>query len=231
MANFKIHLSVASVGSGLVSTALLGTGIASPKESVTFWAAGTLGGILPDIDSDHSTSVTSIFIALGLILGILVVFDLARTHSILELWLAFALTYTAIRYGILKIFYKFTVHRGIFHTIVAGLFFGFLSTALCFQLLSLNSLFSWYIGAFVFFGYLLHLFLDELYAINFVEKKIKRSFGTALGIVDYSNLKTSALITAATAAIFFATPNIREFVATVIDKQIFLDIFNNFLPW
>ena len=231
MANFKTHLSVATIGSGLVSTTFLGAGIASPKEAVTFWAVGTLGGILPDIDSDHSTSVTSIFTALGLIIGLLVVFGLAETRSIVELWLAFALTFTAIRYGILKVFYEFTVHRGIFHSIVAGLFFGFLTTSLCYHLLSLDSLFSWYLGSFVFFGYLLHLSLDEVYAVDFDGKKVKRSFGTALEIVDYSNLKTSALIIAATTAIFFATPNISDFAATVIDKQIYLDIFNGFLPW
>ena len=39
MANFETHLTVAAAGSGLISIAYLGAGIAAPEEAVGFWLA------------------------------------------------------------------------------------------------------------------------------------------------------------------------------------------------
>lgn len=230
MANFKTHISVAAVGSGLVSTSLLGAGIVSPGEAVAFWAVGTTGGILPDIDADHSTAVKSIFTGLGLIVGLLLVFSLADNRSIIELWIVFGLAYTVVRYAILPIFYKFTVHRGIFHSIVAALFFWFLTTVLCFHFLDGEELLSWTVGFFVFFGYIVHLSLDELFSVDLTNNQIKRSFGTALELVDYSNLKTSALMTGAAALMLLLTPSIDAFATLYLDGETYHEIVINLLP-
>ena len=54
MANFRTHISVAATASCFLSIALLKGGLASEKEVVLYFTLGTIGGILPDIDSDHS---------------------------------------------------------------------------------------------------------------------------------------------------------------------------------
>ena len=230
MANFKIHLTVATIGSGLVSTALLGAGIASPIESVVLWGAGTLGGILPDIDADHSTAVKSIFTAFAIVLGVLALFGLADSYSILELWIVFSLTYGIVRYPVLKIFYRFTVHRGIFHSIVAALFFGFLTAALSFHFFDLEEQLSWILGVFISLGYIIHLSLDEIYSVDLTDNALKTSFGTSLELFDYSNLKTSALMIFAMVAVFFITPNIESLTSWLFAASTYHDIADSFLP-
>ena len=54
MANFNTHLIVASTASGLTATGLMGAGVAEPREVLLYFSAGTLGGLLPDLDSDNS---------------------------------------------------------------------------------------------------------------------------------------------------------------------------------
>ena len=163
MANFETHLAVASISSGLLSSMCLGAGIASPVESLVCWMFGTLGGILPDVDSDHSRPLKIIFTSMALILSWLVMFNRSESYSILELWLICALTYVLVRYVGMRIFADFTVHRGIFHSVAAAFFFWFFSTNVVFYLFRLTSLFAWVLGFFVFFGFLIHLSLDEIY--------------------------------------------------------------------
>ena len=50
MANFNTHLAVASVGSGLCATVALAGHAAPNNYLLTLTLAGTIGGILPDID-------------------------------------------------------------------------------------------------------------------------------------------------------------------------------------
>ncbi|MDY6834940.1 MAG: metal-dependent hydrolase [Chloroflexota bacterium] len=230
MANFKTHLTVATIGSGLVSTALLGAGIVSPIEVVALWGAGTLGGILPDIDADHSTAVKSIFTALAVVLGVSALFGLADSYSILELWMAFALTYCLVRYPVLKIFYRFTVHRGIFHSIVAAVFFGFLTASLSFHFFDLEAQLSWILGTFISLGYIIHLSLDETYSVDLADNELKSSFGTALELFDYSNLKTSALMISAMVVVFFITPDIESLTSWLFAASTYQDMASSLLP-
>ena len=57
MANFKTHVSVAAALSGVLATGFLAARVAEPKDVWLYFAMGTVGGILPDIDADHSLSV------------------------------------------------------------------------------------------------------------------------------------------------------------------------------
>jgi len=54
MANFKTHVSVAAALSGVLATGFLAAGVAAPKDVWLYFAMGTVGGVLPDIDADHS---------------------------------------------------------------------------------------------------------------------------------------------------------------------------------
>ena len=230
MANFKMHLAVATVGSGFVSSALLGADIVSPGEAAALWAAGSIGGIMPDIDADRSSAAENIFTGLGLVLALAMMVGLASLCPTLLLWLASVITYIVVRYGVLQIFYTFTHHRGIFHSVVAGAFFWFVVTAISYHVLDLGAQSSWTIGFLVFFGFLLHLMLDEAYSVDLQDQRLERSFGTAFKLLDYHNLKTSGVMAIAALGMFFATPSFRVFIDFVRDAQTYRDIFSSLVP-
>lgn len=230
MADFKTHLSVAAVGSGALSTACLGAGISGPSEVITFTVVGTVGGLLPDIDSDHSSPIKLLFTALGLIAAGLMMFSRAETSSILELWAIGTASYLAVRYVAWNLFGKMTVHRGVFHSLLAALFFWFVAAAMAHYWFGLTALMSWSVGFFLFFGYMVHLSLDELFSVDLVNTRLKRSFGTALKLYDYGNFKTSILMAAAVAAAYWVAPSYRPFYSVFANGQTYHDIAGRFLP-
>ena len=230
MANFETHLTIATTGSGLLSIAYLGAGIANPAEAVGFWLAGTLGGILPDIDADHSTAVKSIFTLMGALLASLVMISQASSYSIFELWIIGGATFAIVRYPLLNIFYRFTVHRGIFHSILTGAFFWFLATATCWHIFDLEATLSWTFGFFIFAGFIIHLSLDEIFSVDLMGTNIKRSFGTALELFDYSNIKTSGIMLGFVVGIFFLTPDIDSAGMVFFNGYSLGDIVDSFWP-
>ena len=140
------------------------------------------------------------------------------------------MAYGAVRYLALGVFSALTVHRGIFHSLVAALFFWFLVTSLSYYLFALSALFAWSIGFFLFFGYIVHLLLDELFSVDLLNSRLKSSFGTALKIADFHNARTSLLMTAAALLMFFSTPSAQPFLDWVTSKQTYLNIADRFLP-
>lgn len=230
MANFRTHVGVAAMGSGLLATMCLGAEVVSPQEVVLLSVVGTLGGILPDLDLDHSNPTRMMFTVLGMLGAFLVMFGNAGRYSILESWLSWCFVFVLIRYFGWRLFADLTVHRGIFHTVAAALFFGFSAIALSYHLFDFSQILAWLVGVFVGFGYLVHLTLDELYSVDFMNTRIKRSFGTALKLIDYKNAKTSALMVGAAAAMYMLTPSAAPFMQVWLNHQTYQQILQRFWP-
>ena len=70
---------------------------------------------------------------------------------------------------------------------------------------------SWAIGFFLFFGYTIHLVLDEVYSADLLNSRVKRSFGTALKLVDYGNIGTSSVMVAAMLAAYLMAPSVESY--------------------
>src|SRR5712691_11156710 len=104
MANFKTHVSVAAALSGCLATGFLATGIAAPKDVWLYFAMGTVGGILPDIDANHSIPGRMLFSFFALVVAFLTLFSRAGTYSIAELSLLWVVTYVVVRYVIFQLF-------------------------------------------------------------------------------------------------------------------------------
>jgi membrane-bound metal-dependent hydrolase YbcI (DUF457 family) len=84
-----------------------------------------------------------------------------------------------VRFGIARLLMRYTVHRGMFHSIPALLIF----TGLAFLICGSTNLHLRYFKAVgVFIGVLSHLALDEIYAVQWIggRWRFKKSFGTAL---------------------------------------------------
>lgn len=220
MANFKTHLQVATVGSGLASTLFLSAEYLNPGEAFLCWVMGTLGGILPDIDSDNSHSLSILFGVFSIIACGLTAIACAQHWPLLWVWGACAGMFIAMQFGLRAIFEAFTVHRGIFHSLLAGIFFVLL-VASGVKMMGASSTISWFLGLFTGFGYCLHLLLDEIYAVDFMNVQIKRSFGSAFKLFDYQNMRTSAALAAAVAVMFFLSPSYAEFISILFSGEIF----------
>jgi len=65
---------------------------------------------------------------------------------------------------------------------------------------------SWLSGLFIGFGFIVHLLLDEIYSVDLSNKRMKKSFGTALKLYSYKNMTTTALMAGCTLALAWITP-------------------------
>ena len=219
MANFNTHLGVAAVGSGMLATLCLQVGFVDAKDAILVASMGVLGGILPDIDLHYSYPSRILFSLLGIVVAFLWVFSAENHLSVLQLWAAGLGIYLIVRYPIWSVFQNLTVHRGSIHSLAAGLLFCFIASALSFHAFGKTPFISWLTGAFIFLGFTLHLLLDEIYSVDFMGHRLKRSFGTALKLIDVKERISTAVILTAILIIWFFTPDIRQFLDTISSSE------------
>lgn len=227
MANFKTHLQFATVGSGLASTLFLSAQVLTPVEAFLCWIMGTLGGILPDIDSDNSYSLSILFAVISVTACFLTAVSWIPHWPLLWVWAACALVFVIVQYGVRTVFEKFTVHRGIFHSLIAGLFFMFFVAAAAGRL-GAGDTTSWFLGTFTGFGYFLHLALDEIFSVDLMNARVKRSFGTAIKIWDPRNMVTSVMMAAGAVAVFMVAPPPYAFLDVLTDPGTYAVVFIGF---
>lgn len=212
MANFNTHLSVAAVGSGMLATLCLQVGFVDAKDAILLASMGILGGILPDIDLHYSHPSRILFSMLGIIAAFLWIFSAENEVSIMYLWCAGLGIYLFVRYPFWALFQKLTVHRGSIHSIATAVLFGLIITALSFHAFGKSEFVSWLTGAFIFLGFILHLLLDEIYSVDFMGHRLKRSFGTALKLIDRKEHISSTVIIICIFVVWFLTPDINQFI-------------------
>jgi membrane-bound metal-dependent hydrolase YbcI (DUF457 family) len=164
-----------------------------------FLGAGltTLAGLLPDLDSDSSIPVRELF---GVAAAVVPLFMLRRLLRRGlpgdEILVICALAYIVIRYGLSALFKRLTVHRGMFHSIPAM----FITGLAVFALDKGSDLkVRVYLAGGAMIGFLSHLVLDEIYAVNFMGLRFKpnKYAGSALKLMSSSwtaTLTTYALL-------------------------------------
>lgn len=210
MANFNTHLTVAVAASGWAATTLYVVDLITARELFAYTMMGTFGGILPDIDSDNSTATRWVFNFFALILCLMLSILFGAALSLLELWGIMLLGLAVLLFVLRPVFLQCTRHRGIFHSILAGCFFGCAITALA--ALRLPPEVAWGMGFFCFFGFTVHLLLDEIYSVDVTNVRIKRSFGTALKLFSPKYKMASALMAGAVVLAWTATPSPQPFI-------------------
>ena len=230
MANFKTHIQVSAIGSGVLSTVLLGANIVNSIEAVLLWVVGALGGVLPDIDSDNSTTLNILFGIITLLSITAVLSQLGESVSTLEIWLVIALVYGVTNWVLRRIFESYTVHRGIFHSLLSSVFIGVLSIVIAYEFTYLNAVMSWLVGFYVFGGYITHLVLDEVYSVDFSNARVKNSFGTACKLYEYKNIQASLLMLLLVFGMFFMVPNTQGVKSKLMSKHTLVLIKDSFLP-
>jgi hypothetical protein len=206
MANFNVHVSVAASASGVI--AVLGVNLQLMDFSHAPWLVflGIVGGMLPDVDAVNSKPVRLLFNVLALLSATAVLSTLKNYAQSYQLFALVAGIYWLTRYLVLASIARFTVHRGIFHSILALLFFSLAMVCLSHYAFEQTLIYAWLNGFFLGFGFLVHLLLDEMYSVDLSNRRIKKSFGTALKLFNYKNLPSSALMTLLTIFLYWASP-------------------------
>jgi hypothetical protein len=181
MASYQGHLTVSSiVGTAYGSFGAAGLGL---DWGPVFFGAGmtALGGLMPDLDSDSGVPVRELFSLAAAVTPLLMLGRLQSSNlSAEEIIVIAGSTYLLIRYVGAWAFKKLTVHRGMFHSIpaifIAGLlvFFFYHGHLDHTQYEHSHDLrVRLFIVGGTMLGYLSHLVLDELYAVDFMGVRIK----------------------------------------------------------
>jgi membrane-bound metal-dependent hydrolase YbcI (DUF457 family) len=188
MANFNTHFVVGAIATSILSGTLLSMEILSPNEAVLAFVLGTFGSLIPDIDADNSKSIGIAFTVVSLLVTTLAVFVKSATYSLVEMLLMAGVVFYLIRFGFIGLFRKVSKHRGMFHSIPVALIWGVATAIIMHLFFDLNALLSWSYGLMITWGYLVHLLLDEIYSVDLGNRRVKKSFGTAL---KFFRLKTT----------------------------------------
>lgn len=182
VADFKTHMT----GSSLAGAAYGYWGSFHQGISVesSLLAAGlcSVAGMLPDLDSDSGVPLREAGMFASAIVPMLMINrfrDLGLTPEAMAL--ASMLIYLAIRFIVVEIFSRYTVHRGMWHSIPAGLSAGLLAYLLMPSPSEGDRLFK---SIAVMLGFMVHLAIDEIWSICYRGGRIrlKKSFGSALKI-------------------------------------------------
>lgn len=179
MADFKTHIGTSTlVGIGYGAAGYL----AGAPISTCLVAGGlcSVSGMLPDLDSDSGKPVREMMCFMAAVVPALMLPRfLQMGWGPEQIALAAAGLYLAIRFGVAELFKRYTVHRGMWHSLPATATVGLLA----FLVVSGDSLeIRLFKTGAVVLGFLTHLVLDEFWSVNVRRGrlKIKRSFGTAI---------------------------------------------------
>lgn len=194
MAGFKTHITTSCLlGVGYTG---LGLYMKIPLES-SLIAGGLcgIGGMMPDIDSDSGIPFRE---SMGFLAAIVPVLMLDRFRELRlnseQMVLICGAMYLFVRFGMARLLSRYTVHRGMFHSLPAALIFaGAVFLVSGYSDLQLR----YFKAAGMLLGVMSHLLLDEIYAVEWKggRWRFKKSFGTAMklwGKNGWANVSTYA---------------------------------------
>ncbi|WP_404310422.1 metal-dependent hydrolase [Neorhodopirellula lusitana] len=180
MAGFKTHISTSTmVGVAYGYWGVVDQGM-SLESALLAGGLCSVAGMLPDLDSDTGVPLreTSLFLAATAPMLMMDRWkDMGLTHE--SMALAAMVIYVAIRFVAVEFFKRYTVHRGMWHSIPAALVSGLVAYLL---MPCPSEAVRVYKSLAVFVGFMTHLMLDEIWSLDFSggRFRVKKSFGTAL---------------------------------------------------
>jgi len=230
MANFTTHIAVGTLVAGALGTLTLAADVVAPENVVAVTMAGTLGSVLPDIDLQKSRAGRGMFAGLAVFFSFAVLFTFVTKFSIAELWILWLGAMVGVRYGLYAIFHRLSVHRGNWHSLLAGLLVAALTAIVFKYVFGRHEGVAWLAGGFMFIGYLVHLILDEIYAVDITGRRLKNSFGTALKFIDTRYPSAAVAMAVATAVAVVMTPSPKTFVDGMSSKEMWAGLNDRMWP-
>ncbi len=179
MADFRTHMITSTAAGAVYGFVGYQFGIALPT-CIVAGGLCSVSGMLPDLDSDSGRPLREATTLAAAVVPMLMVERFQRfgwSHETMVL--AAGVLYLFIRFGLTEIFRRFTVHRGMWHSIPAAAVVGMIA----FLVMSCEDIsVRMFKTMAVVLGFMSHLILDEIWSIDFKrgQYKFKSSFGTAL---------------------------------------------------
>jgi membrane-bound metal-dependent hydrolase YbcI (DUF457 family) len=200
MAGFRTHVAVSTtlgVGYGAAGLYLLQDPSGKLPVATCLLAGGlcSVSGMLPDLDSDSGVPFREMMALAAAVVPMFLMRRFARMGFSHEAMILLgAAIYLFVRFGIGSIMKRYTVHRGMFHSIPAAAIAGLLAFLLC---QGSEPAVRYYKAGAVVLGFMSHLVLDEIWSVKFGIKgpRLKKSFGTAMkfwGDSGWANFSTYA---------------------------------------
>ncbi|MBN2476637.1 MAG: metal-dependent hydrolase [Pirellulales bacterium] len=194
MADFKTHLGFSGLlGVGYAGTAYALYGVPLPTCVLAGGLCG-VSGMLPDVDSNAGKPLRESMAFAAAVVPIMMI-DRLRQLNLSPEWIVLsgAGVYLLIRFVVAGLLRKYTVHRGMFHSLPAAVIAG----ELAFLLASGDVPLRVYKAGAVTLGYVSHLMLDEIYSVQWYRGRLrlKQTFGTALKLFGHKwwpNISTFA---------------------------------------
>ena len=198
MAGFRTHITVSTalgVGYGAAGLYWLPAHNGEMPVATCLLAGGlcSVSGMLPDLDSDSGVPIRETMALAAAVVPMLLMRRFERMGFSHEgMVLIGAMIYLLVRFGIGGLLKRYTVHRGMFHSIPACAIAGILAFLLC-QCADLTD--RYYKAGAVVVGFMSHLVLDEIWAVDLRlgHMRLKQSFGTAIkfwGESTWANFST-----------------------------------------
>src|SRR5262249_6860782 len=180
MASFRGHLTFsASLGAALGGLEWWQLGY-DPGTAALAGGLTAVGGMMPDLDSDSGVPVREMFNLAGVMIPLVLLRRIISYGLAMEeILVVLGVMYVTIRYGVAYWFKRMTVHRGMFHSIPGMLIAGLL-TFLAYKHPQLGPRIL--LASAVMIGFLSHLLLDELCAVDFrgLKPALNQFAGSAL---------------------------------------------------
>lgn len=193
MAGFKTHLAGGIVVGGASAASVFSLDGPFLLHLIYLFSLGTIGGILPDLDSDTGRPIKLLFALVSTLLTCIIIITLlSKGTSFSSIIFSICIMYVAVLF-LFFVGKKFTAHRGIMHSVPFALLAGVVA-ALCAT--AWGERISLLAGLTAFSGVMTHLFLDEINSVGirfcFIPY-FKSSFGSALKLTGKSLSATFAL--------------------------------------
>jgi len=192
MAGFQTHITVSTITG--VAYGVWGYQCGAPIQTCTLAGAlCSVSGMLPDLDSDSGRPVQEISALAAAVVPLLMLErfkDFGWSHETMAV--VGAAMYGAIRFGAAELFKRYTVHRGMWHSIPACLACGLAAFIIVSGPDLAIRLFK--AGA-VSLGFLSHLILDEIWSFRVASGRlnVKKSIGTALKFFGRDRLANATM--------------------------------------
>ena len=190
MADFKAHTSVGTLWGLLLGTVSVISDFCSLIGGIVILFLAATSSAAPDIDSDTGRPRELVLSFLGIAIPIVLLFNISDSTSSENILAATLISFFLVRYILGYLLAKFTVHRGLWHSIPAAVLCSEITYLLFFDLpVKVRLLYA----LSVLGGFISHLLLDEMYSVKILALDTKRSFGTALKFTGPSKLQTFLL--------------------------------------
>ena len=168
MADFKTHISFSTaVGCFYGAAGYYAFGV-PPAHCFIAGGLCSVAGMLPDLDSDSGIPLREMLSFVSVVIPMLMLprfeaLGLTPEHMVFVA----GVMYVLIRFGIGALFRRYTKHRGMWHSIPAAMIAGLVTFMVC---LSSDFEIRLFKAWAVVIGFMVHLTLDEIYAVDWQGK-------------------------------------------------------------